>query len=395
MAKKNSGPGPDKGDNNELLLIVGIVAVCFILWSAFHAKFAALILGIKGSEAALIGLFTDDIDALKVWIKRVDRKSVELGQLMDVSSILGSYIRWVSVPFLIGLGVWLMRKSPTERFRRKFTDVTLPKAEADLYPWMRISTKMDFSGMDVEKGNWAMAKTERQFVRLHKLRMDNGDLDREKTEVVFIKQLGPLFLGYKSMKPHARALMALFACRITKDFRTGDKLLIQLAKSASDGKLDYAGVEELAAKCLEHKKVVRIMARHAYERTMLMSMLEESRGGPRGKDYLPPNWFLWLKGVDRGLWYALSDVGRQTPHPESAGVFGHWLAEKVRGKRLEMPFVKNAAEGLFLELAKFTNDDSEQEGFGEEEELLEIKTAPTPKIPSPKEAEAMRSKRNA
>jgi intracellular multiplication protein IcmP len=392
MAKKNAG-GPEKGDNNEILLIVGILAVCFILWTAFHDKVAAIVLAIRYGEASVISLFTSSLDDLKVWIKNVDRKTVSVSELYQASVMTGDYIRWISTPALIGLGIWLMRKSPTERFRRKFTDVTLPKVEADLYPWMRISVKLDFPSMDTEKGNWAMAKVERQFVRMHKLRTATGEVDKEKAETIFVKQLGPLFLSFRGMKPHLRALFVLFAVRMTRDFKTGDRILLQLARSASDGKMDYSNIDELAEKLMEHKKVKRVMAKHAYERTMLMSMLEEARGGTRGKDYLPPNWFLWLKGLDRPLWYALADVGRETPHVECAGVFGHWLAEKTCGKRLEIPFVKNAAEGLALEISKFTNDDEEQDGIIDSQELLEVKKQPpAPKIPSPKELEAMRAK---
>lgn len=391
MAKKNAASGPEKGDNNEILLVVGLIAVCYILWVAYHAKLAAMILAVRYAEVSIISLFTSNLDDLKIWIKDVDRKTVTARELLQASTMVGDYIRWVSAPALIGIGIWLMRHSPTERFRRKFTDVTLPKVEADLYPWMRISVKIDASKLDVEKGNLAMAKTERQFVRMHKLRAANGELNREKTEVVFIKQLGPLFLNYRTMKPYTQALFALFASRINKDFKAGDAMLIQLARSASDGKIDYTGVKELAQKYMDSKKVKAIMAAHAYERTMMMSMLEAARGGPRGKDYLPPNWFLWLKSMDRPLWYALSDVGRETPHAESAGVFGHWLAELTLKRRLEMPFVKNAIEGLSLELAKFTNDDEEEDGFAEEDDLLELKNAqPAPKIPSPKEAEMAR-----
>lgn len=385
MAKK-SGPGPEKGDNNELLLIVGIIAVVFIVWTAFHDKFAAFVLAIRAAEIWVISLGTDSLLELKGWVKQVNRKVVTLGDLWTVASIVGEYIRWVTTPVLIVTGIWLMRKSPTEKFLRKFTDVTLPKAEADLYPWMRISVKLDFASMDTEKGNWGMAKTERQFVRMHKLRDDTGVLNKEKTAPLLIKQIGPLFLGYRSMKPHVRALFALFAMRVARDFKNGDKLLLRLALSASDGKLDCTGIDEIAARCLENKKVKKIMNRHAYERTMLMSLLEEARGGARGKDYLPPNWFLWLKGMDRPLWYALADVGRETPHIECAGTWGHWLAEKALNKRLEMPFVKNAVEGIALELSKYTNDDEEEDGFAEDEKLLEVKTAPTPTIPSPHEA---------
>lgn len=370
MAKKNAAAGADKGDNNEILLLVGFVGVAYILWTAFHAKFAAMILAIRTLQAKPIALFTSKLDEIIQWMKLINRSDVTIGDLWQVSSNVGFYYTFIYTPVLLYLGYKLFRSSPTERFRRKFTDVTLPKAEADLYPWMRISVKLDFPSMDTEKGNWAMAKTERQFVRMHKLRNPNGELDIERTEAVLVKQLGPLYMGHKAMKPHARALYALFLVRMEKDFKKGDAYLMHLALSASNGKLDISGADEIIEKYSKSKKLKKLEKQHAYESTLLMSMLEEARGGPRGKDYLPPNWFLWLKGMDRRLWYPLADVGRETPHAECIGVWGHWLAERALGNRLEMPFVKNAAEGLALELAKYTNDDEEEEGFGEDEELL-------------------------
>ena len=56
--------------------------------------------------------------------------------------------------------------------------------------------------------------------------------------------------------------------------------------------------------------------------------------------------FLWLKPLDRKLWYFLNTVGRQTPVPEVAGVFAHWVAE-IRIKRpLQVPVVDQAVKGL-------------------------------------------------
>lgn len=392
MAKKNTAAGADKGDNNEILLVVGFLGVAYILWTAFHTKFAAMILAIKMLQAKPIALITHKLDEVIHWMQLINRAEVTIGDLWQVAGEVGFYYSFLYTPVLLFLGYKLFRSSPTERFKRRFSDVTLPKAEADLYPWMRISIKLDFPSMDTETGNWAMAKTERQFVRMHKLRSANGELDIERTEAVFVKQLGPMYLGHQAMRPHARALFALFLVRMEKDFAKGDKYLMHLALSASNGKLDIGDADAIIKKYVDCKRFKKLEKQHAYETTLLMSMLEEARGGPRGKDYLPPNWFLWLKGIDRRLWYALADVGRETPHAECAGVFGHWLAERTLESRLEMPFVKNAAEGLALELAKYTNDDDEEdEGISEKDELLEIKQAPQgPTPPSPEMLEQMR-----
>lgn len=60
--------------------------------------------------------------------------------------------------------------------------------------------------------------------------------------------------------------------------------------------------------------------------------------------------FLWLKPIDRRMWYVLNTVGRQTPFVEAAGVFAHWRAEKEMGKRIVVPMVEEATNALELAL---------------------------------------------
>jgi intracellular multiplication protein IcmP len=363
----------------------------FVLWWAGHTKVATVVLALRSLEVWIISFFTPELDALRGWIKAIDRRVVTLGDLFQVSTMTGRYTRWVTTPILMWMGWKLYKSSPTERFKRRFTDRSLPKVEAGLYPWIKISLKHDFAAMDPDEGPWALAQTERQFARQHRLRDEQGAIDRDKTEAVFVRQVGNLFSGYGAMRSHRRALFALFVARIARDFHAADDLLKRLASSAAEGKLDMTGVDELARKHGNDKKVKRAMRQHAYETTLLMTLLELARGGARGKDYLPPNWFLWLKGMDRGLWYALADVDRKTPHVECAGVFAHWLAERARGKRLEMPFVKTAVEGLIIEIAKFT-DNAEDEGISEDDEDIVIAPAPAlPLIPSPEQAAASRA----
>lgn len=388
MAKKQHPAGGDPNSGGEGFVFFGVLLIGFMLWMAYHTRIATLVLGIRGLEAWVISLFTFQLEEVRAWMKYVRRDTVTAGQLLDVSAQVGSYIRWVTVPVLLGLGVWLFRRSPTERFRTTYTDKTLPRAVGHLYPWMLISLKNDFSKMDPDKGPWAFSLTERQFARKHKLRDERGEIDRDRAAAVFVKQIGSLWLGYDALKPHAKALFALFVTRINKDFAAGDKLLLQLATSAAQDKMDYTGVDELARKYIDTKPVKKLIAQHAYERTLLMSLLDRARGGETGKDLLPPNWFLWLKGVDRALWYALADVGRKTPHVECAGVFCHWQTEKARKAKLEIPWVRNAVTGLIGEMAKFINDDDAQEGIAEDDELLEPEALPpAPAIPTPEQAE--------
>jgi intracellular multiplication protein IcmP len=389
MAKhKNQGP---PHDSNEIMIFVAIVLIGVLFWWAFRVRIAGIILGLRLIESSVFSLFTSNLDDLRIWMRGIDRRLVTASDMYKVSHEVGSYLRFLTTPVLIFLGYKLYKNSPVEKFKRTFTHETLPVAQADVYPWMKISTKINISAMDPEIGPWAYAKTERMFAREYKLRGEKGEYDKIRAEQIFIKQLGPIWLGYKHLKPHAKGIFAMLAARVNKDFKSSDKLLIQLAESAAMGEMNYAGVDELAAKHMESKAMQRIIRQHAYEKTVLMAMVEKARGGVAGKDYLPPNWFLWLKGVDRPLWYALSDIGRMAPHVESAGVFSHWLMESMRRKRLEMPFVKNAVEGLAIELAKFTEDGDE--GISEDDDLLELHLSEAKAIPSPEEAEFARQQK--
>ena len=393
MSKKAQGaPG---SDNNELLMVACVVLLAGIGWWLMSAKIAAVVLFVRAGQVWVINQVGGSLGDLGEWMRLIDRKQVKLRDLYLVSDTVGRYTRYLAVPLIAWLGWRVFRASPTERFKTRYSDVTLPRAVAPLYPWIQISLVNDFSKMDTDKGPWAMAMTERQFVRAHRLRNAQGEYDEGLAEAQFIKQLGPLWNGYRSMRGYSRGLLAMLLARIERDFETSDKILIQLATSAAGGKLDLTGCSEVVARYKGSRALKKLVAQHAYERTLLMAMLETARGGEAGKDYLPPNWFLWLKGVDRTLWYAMADVGRRAPHVESAGVFGHWLAEKARGRKLEMPFVKNAVSGLRVELDKYLEDESEERGgIDLDDDLLEVRAAPpAPPIPPPGSAWPVQARR--
>jgi intracellular multiplication protein IcmP len=120
-------------------------------------------------------------------------------------------------------------------------------------------------------------------------------------------------------------------------------LLEQIATSAKDTKqLDFSGVRELVAKYSQSKSLIWVLKRHAYRGTMLASLLEIARTD----GVLATSEFLWLKPVDRQLWYMLNSVGRQTAFIEVSGLFAHWLAEKAFKCPLKTPMVREAVIGL-------------------------------------------------
>ena len=141
---------------------------------------------------------------------------------------------------------------------------------------------------------------------------------------------------------YIKALIIIFVARAQRDRAVASKLLKQIAASAASGKLDFSGVEETLRK-YKHSKVVKwLEGRHAYVYSLMATMLEIARVD----GVLATAEFLWLKPVDRRLWYVLNSVGRQTSVVEVSGPFSHWLAEKKMGRALKTPMVKSAVDAL-------------------------------------------------
>jgi intracellular multiplication protein IcmP len=110
--------------------------------------------------------------------------------------------------------------------------------------------------------------------------------------------------------------------------------------------MDFRGVDALLKKHENTKVVQKILQSHAYVMTVMAAMLVGARmdGVQATAD------FLWLKPIDRRLWYVLNTMGRQTPFVESAGPYAHYVAEKEAGRKLLIPMIESATNALELAL---------------------------------------------
>jgi intracellular multiplication protein IcmP len=92
-----------------------------------------------------------------------------------------------------------------------------------------------------------------------------------------------------------------------------------------------------------------VAARHGYAHTAVMGLLNEAR---LKAGVLAPAQFVWLKLVDRRLWYALHSLGFETdgfgrylhPNPriEAAGARDHWAAERIAARPILTPEIERA-----------------------------------------------------
>lgn len=364
MAAPQQGQQPD---NSAAMLwgVAGVFATIGILWYAFKDYIVHFFLTLKLFEVHLLAHFSQTrFVSLESHILALlaNPKSVTFNELIAIGNGVGDVLRIPFFIFLLVLAVVVYLGNTTRVFKRVYSMQELVKAESGNWPQITPIVKLNLIKADIDKGPWAMAMTPMQFCKRYQLleevkpqrREGMNRRDWDKIEVIlkrgeanklFALQLGPLWKGVNKLPAHIKALFAVFAARINADSDAAAKLLAQLSAS-SGSRLDFTGVDTLIKKHANTKLVQQITQTRAYVYTTMASMLEAARedGVQASAD------FLWLKPLDRRLWYTLNTVGRQTPFVEVAGIFAHWLAEKEAGRKLLVPVVEEASKALELAL---------------------------------------------
>lgn len=295
-----------------------------------------------------------DVSELTKWanyMAQTTPKHVDFSKFELINDLVG---RWMQYPIgliLISLGTYGYFSNNATRFRHIYSMKSLKKTENEIWPQITPVLSLDLVKQDLDEGPWAMSRLPLDFAKDHDLLYvseNNGkkiwQVDTGKAQHVFAMQLGRPWQGAQNLPIHIKALLVIFLARAERKRDLAKTLMVQISRSATSGKLDFTGVEEALPQFKNSKIIPWLEKRHAYVGTLMSSLLEIGRSD----GVLATAEFLWLKPVDRWLWYVLNNVGRRTAFSEIAGVHSHWLAEKKIGRALRVPVVKEAAKALAL-----------------------------------------------
>lgn len=363
-------PSSQSGGNDQTMsifwLVGGIVGAGIVLWFMAKKFVVATFFGLRTYEIDAIIDLVNITNPLLAWLHlpELNLSHLEFWKTFmattplrdvtwqDIISISDGVGQWERVPVLTILGslaALLLWHSNKGRFRTIYSMKNLRKLENSNWPQITPIVDLDLVKEDIDKGPWAMAQQPLGFCRQHNLVYPEKG---EKTSIwrlhkgpaykIFVLQLGPKWRGANHLPIHLKALVVIFMARALREADVAKKFLYQIAASASHGQLNFSGVEEQLKKYANHKLLKWVEGRHAYVTTVLATLLQIARA----EGVLSTAEFLWLKPVDRRMWYMLNSVGRQTAVVEIAGAFSHWLAERKIKRRLKVPMVKEAVLAL-------------------------------------------------
>ncbi len=270
-------------------------------------------------------------------------------QVGFINKTLGSFYRYPFCLILLTLAGVSAFRHRSARFVNSYSMKSLCSNEVENWPQISPVVSKDLLANKLDQGPWAMSKLPLDFCRENNLlkvvkRQEKQcwSITHGAAERVFVLQMGPLWESVDALPIHIKALVVIAISRINGEKEVSLDLLAQIAKSAGSGRLDFSNVNTLVEKYKKHKVFEWALARHAYVYTVMATLLEIART----EGVLASAEFVWLKPLDRRLWYVLNTVGRATPFVEVAGVYAHWLAEKKLQKALCTPVVNEAVKAL-------------------------------------------------
>jgi hypothetical protein len=374
-------------ENIWLVIFLGVLMLVFVLIPSWYAARAGAVNGPLLALAKLqIKAFVPlSEEAYTAWeyLCGLDPAALTWERMSAILSYTGKWIRWPLALFLVLLGVTAIFMGRVNKLIRRLNMESLLRHNAESFPCLLPVVgrgKYLLSPESHDAGHWRIARSPLQFAVENGLLVDDAGnafspdqvlrhglgsadapawgkarLDEAKTLKILREQLGPVYGGVAALPPCRKALAASFLAYAGGDKKESVALLDDLSRSYAepDGAAcpvlpileDETFQKRLGAALDKHQGILteQAIARHtAFELVWFMALLTRARK----KGVLASSQFLFLRPLDRSLWYALSQCGGRAAWAEGFAAWAHYTAEEKAGRVLSEPKLQQAVRAL-------------------------------------------------
>lgn len=382
-------------------ILLGVISFAVIFgYDYFRYEINSVLISINKVFLYPFALFSGKAYGVYEKMNEVHPVSLKFSNIMAQYKFVGGYMRWPICALLLFLGLKAMRGlSVKEKFCNRYNIQKLLEHNINAFPAIAPIVYRDVLSEPLDEGPWRTARQPIQFAVEHDLlyykdsgktversallndaglaninsdilKKDNNTkiaLRTEKLRDIFIEQLGMSCPLLQEMEDYQRGVAAVFLAFGHGERERAQKLLDQMNLSFEeeqiqkivkfkklppffsnqevhfDYKLDIPDADKIIAEYKNSEKVLKVFSEHgAYLTTFLhgLKVFADKKG------VLPPAQFLWLKTVDRTLWYTLHQIGGRTSWAEASGPWNHYMAEDVIGQAINEPEIDNAVKAF-------------------------------------------------
>lgn len=337
------------------------------------------------------------IPFLRDSLLRQDPRQVDFEFFTLLLSIPGYAFRLFLPLLATGLGIYIYKRSKAARMKRSMNIFSLAKVASESFPQIRPAIIENLFKVDPDSGEFRREESPIRYAIKHglittydidfkrqnlettgtptfdKKKVNKKDniylvkdnlahgisdlhnrciLDMEKTKENFIWQLGQPWTSSQDLPPMVRGIYACLIAFASADKDKAMDLFEQFNRTWKTKKvkkgdknpilIDLTGVDEVIAKYEKSEHIQKLIGSHAYVTTLFQRLLRESRL----KGRISTSLALWLKPVDRTLWYAVNQEGGQCAWSEATGPRAHLIAEVEAKGPLYYPHVETGVEAF-------------------------------------------------
>jgi len=364
----------DKDGSTEIFMGWGIIllllaVILYFIYRANTEEILSFLRWIRYGEMWLVAAVTPNDFTVTLpdgrpinvqqWVDSIptipkERMNLQLFSLITAAALTA--YKWPIVVFISLVGIWTYIKGPGTQYVSKFNLDSFIKFQSKSFPI--IAPFVDFNPGDMpprppgspvpaELPIFSEALGPEEWIAYNQIPVPDGKMDENDLNKAFTRQLDKRWRGVKKLAPHKLVLLAGFCLKASRKRNEADDMMGRIALCWSHDKgLQLSKDPKLvrdAKKVLRDKdlalKVLKSCNQHAWETTAMMRGLLTAReeGG-----VLAPGQFVWLRGHDRNLWYALNGLGRNSSFTEAIGASAHFRAEKRAQRPIPKPKVEDA-----------------------------------------------------
>ena len=284
-----------------------------------------------------------------------------------VREIVGQQVKIVLTTVIVGIAVLIKMKMKGDGYKTNFTlaggkrGPSFAKFQSDFWRVATYSSNFDPDGRDA---NISPPITPPEWLKQNNVRFEDNELDHEACREAFIEQLGKAWHGFDRCSMYGKVVLLMCALHYLKvekvfpGFNVDDKgeskpksvslhEREELSIAFASGKDGTAAMKAFIERHQKDPKVRKIIdtigSKHAYENTVIYAMLDRARA--KGGVFKEHD-MLYIKKLDRHMWYGLNNCGRKRFHTEGAGIMSHYFAERVANRALIEPYLDPACEGV-------------------------------------------------
>lgn len=291
-----------------------------------------------------------------------------------------SVLNYMILPFIaIPLLILVNKTSSRKTFNKTMSMSEFRIQESERWPVIKPIIHLDSKVIDsINEGEWAMSmRPEVYFPKndyLVFLDEDNNEVElknkdnleeymeiynftinADKVSDFFLEQLGDTWEGVKELSIEEKHLLSVLLPKANRDDKKTTEMLnlfgnyytsekgrkIKKEKKRLE-KVINKEMNTIFSKYLNTKHIQKTINKHHYKQTVFSALLEEARND----GVLSNGLFVWLKPLNRTLWFNMCSIGRKLPLPDAAGIWSHYLNEKAIGSAITLPRIQAAVDSV-------------------------------------------------